>query len=591
MARPLVPSLTPFIDALPLPHRLIAGQHRGSLGVRMRIGEHRFHRDLPVSKIWGYEGMIPGPTIEADRGHPVTVEWQNELEGPLPVVVTRAPTHADARDVPVQCVPGLSSGTADRNTPALTGHAVVHLHGGLTPAVYDGWAENLLAPGQAAVFHYPMDQRAALLWYHDHVMGITRFDVYAGLAGLWIVRDQAERELGLPEGLPFEVPLLIQDRNFDTDQQGRLTGRLVHKTDPEVMEAFAPFTVVNGKVWPELEVQPAIYRLRVINASNARTYRLVLVRNGDPELDRITQIGTDHGLLRTATRIPSDGLVLASAERADLLVDFSDLAPGSVLTLFNTAKAPFDGSSFPAARAETAADLAGLLPHPEVMQFKVVAGSAQRMVFPAALATDYTAPSPEELAGAKRRAIALVELELEGEPNMLTMRELAPVEDSATTGQLTVTDDGMTRRYRAVAAHFEDVTTFFPMLGEYEVWQLINLTGDTHPIHVHLDPFQILSRRPIRYEIAEGGIEDLLITAAVILERDPADQLDHTIDDNERGLKDTVRVNPNEVVEIAVRFTNYSGRYMYHCHILEHEDRDMMRPFVTMPMELMAFMA
>jgi len=586
-----VPQLAPFIDALPLPHRLIAEEHHGSLVVRIRMGEHRFHRDLPVSKIWGYEGMVPGPTIEAERGRPVTVEWRNELEGPLPLVVTRAPTHTDAQGVPVQCVPGLSGGTADRNTALLTGHAVVHLHGGLTPAVYDGWAENLLAPGQSADFHYPMDQRAALLWYHDHVMGITRFDVYAGLAGLWIVRDQPERELGLPEGPPFEVPLLIQDRNFDLDEQGRLTGRLVHKTDPEVMEAFAPFTVVNGKVWPVLDVQPATHRLRVINASNARTYRLVLVRNGDPELDRITQIGTDHGLLRAPIRVPPDGLVLASAERADLLVDFSDLAPGSVLTLFDTAKAPFDGSPFAATRAETAADLAGLLPHPEVMRFRVVPGSVRRRVFPAALATDYDAPSREELADATRRAIALVERELEGQPNMLTMRELAPVEDSDSTGLLTVTDDGMTKRYRAVAAHFEDVTTFFPVLGEYEVWQLINLTGDTHPIHVHLDPFQILSRRGIRYEIAEGGIEDLAITAAVTCERDPADQLDHTIDDNERGLKDTVRVNPHEVVEIAVRFTSYSGRYMYHCHILEHEDRDMMRPFVTMPTELMPFMA
>jgi o-aminophenol oxidase len=584
-------TLEPFVDALPLPQRLIAEEHHGSLVVRMRMGEHRFHRDLPLSKIWGYDGMAPGPTIEAERGHPVTVEWRNELEGPLPLVVTTAPTHADAGGVPVQCVPGLSGGTADRNTAALTGQAVVHLHGGLTPAVYDGWAENLLAPGQSAVFHYPMDQRAALLWYHDHVMGITRFDVYAGLAGLWIVRDRRERELGLAEGPPFEVPLLIQDRNFDLDEQGRLTGRLLHKTDPDVMEAFAPFTIVNGKVWPVLDVQPAIHRLRVINGSNARTYRLVLVRNGHPELDRLTQIATDHGLLRAPTRLPSDGLVLASAERADLLVDFSDLAPGSVLTLFNTAKAPFNGSPFDATRAETAADLAGLLPHPEVMRFRVGPGPAQRRVFPAALATDYDAPSPEELAHAKRRAIALVERELEGETNMLTMRELAPVEDSDGTGLVTVTDDGLTTRYRAVAAHFEDVTTFFPVLGEYEVWQIINLTGDTHPIHVHLDPFQILSRRPLRYDIAEGAIEDLVITAAVTLERDPADQLDHTIDDNERGLKDTVRVNPNEVVEIAVRFTNFSGRYMYHCHILEHEDRDMMRPFVTMPMELMPFMA
>src|SRR5229473_6542773 len=591
MKRTLVPQLAPFIDALPLPHRLTAEEHHGSLVVRMRIGEHRFHRDLPVSKIWGYEGMVPGPTIETERGHPVTVEWRNEREGPLPLVVTMAPTHADPRGVPVQCVPGLSGGTADRNPAALTGHAVVHLHGGLTPAVYDGWAENLLAPGQSAVFHYPMDQRAALLWYHDHVMGITRFDVYAGLAGLWIVRDERERELSLPEGPPFEVPLLIQDRNFNVDDHGRLTGQLVHKTDPEVMEAFAPFTVVNGKVWPILDVQPATYRLRVINGSNARTYRLVLLRDRNSELERVTQIGTDHGLLPTPVRLPSDGLVLASAERADLLVDFSDLEPGSELILLNTASAPFDGASFPASRALEAASLEGLLPFPQVMCFRVIAGPSASRSIPTVLATDYMPPPPEELADAPRRAIALVEREVEGQANMLTMRELRIVEDDHAGPLVTVTNGERITRYRAVAAHFEDVTTFFPMLGQLEVWQLINLTCDTHPIHVHLDPFQILSRRAIRYEIAQGGIEDLVITAAVTLEHDPADQLDHTIDDNERGLKDTVRVNPNEVVEIAVRFTNYSGRYMYHCHILEHEDRDMMRPFVTMPMELMPFMA
>ena len=126
---------------------------------------------------------------------------------------------------------------------------------------------------------------------------------------------------------------------------------------------------------------------------------------------------------------------------------------------------------------------------------------------------------------------------------------------------------------------------------KYEVWRLINLTGDTHPIHLHLDPFQIVSRRAMRYQVPEGGIQDVELTASVTLEPDPEDELLHTIDDNERGLKDTIRVNPHEIVEIAVRFTNYSGRYMYHCHILEHEDRDMMRPFVTMPPELMPFMA
>src|SRR6266702_5603420 len=554
MTPTLAAPLAPFADALPVPRRLVAARQNGRLSVPIRAGAHRFHRDLPESSIWGYDGMVPGPTIEAERGQPVTVQWRNELDGALPVVVTTAPEATDTSGVPVQCVPGLSGGTPDQNAAALAGHAVVHLHGGLTPASYDGWAENLVAPGQDAVFHYPMGQRAALLWYHDHVMGVTRFGVYAGLAGLWIIRDQRERELGLPEGPPFEVPLLIQDRNFGLDDSGRLTGQLIHKTDPEVMEAFAPFTVVNGKVWPLLEVRPASYRFRVLNGSNARTYRLVLLRDGEPELGRITQIGTDHGLLATPARVPGDGIVLASAERADLLVDFSDLEPGTELTLVNTAAAPFDGAPFPAANARNAADPGLMLPYPQIMGLRVVPGPAGRQTIPGELATDYRPPAPDSLAGAPRRTIALVERELDGAPSMLTMRELAIAEDDHTGPVVTLTDD-------------------------------------THPIHVHLDPFQLLSRRPIRYQIPGHGIEDLALTATITVERDPDDELDHTIGDNERGLKDTVRVNPNEITEIAVRFTTYSGRYMYHCHILEHEDRDMMRPFVTTPAELMPFMA
>src|SRR5438132_788850 len=359
-----------------------AVERDGRLTVRMRAATHQFHRDLPSSSIWGFEGTVPGPTIETERGRPVTIEWRNELQGPFPVVDTIAPRPTDANGVPVQCFPGLSGGEPNRHAAGLTGNTVVHLPGGLTPASSDGWAENLFAPGQPAVFHYPMDQRAALLWYHDHVMGITKLDVYAGLAGLWIVRDDRERELGLPEGPPFEAPLLIQDRNFNLDEQGRLTGRLLHKTDPDVMEAFPPFTVVNGKVWPVLEVQPATYRFRVLNGSNARTYRLVLLRDGAPEFERITQIGTDHGLLRTPVPVPADGLVLASAERADLLIDFSDLAPGSELTVLNTAAAPFDGSAFPAADAESAADLDGLLPYPQVLRFRVARAPGTRVSIP-----------------------------------------------------------------------------------------------------------------------------------------------------------------------------------------------------------------
>ena len=175
------PPLAPFVDTLPVPSRLLASEHDGWLTVSIRTGAHRYHRDLPPSRIWGYEGTVPGPTIEAERGQPVTVEWRNELEEPLPVVVVIAPQATDAEGVPVQCLPGLSGGAPDQFAAALTGHTVVHLHGGLTPASSDGWTENLFAPGQPAVCHYPMDQRAAMLWYHDHVMGVTKLDVYAGL--------------------------------------------------------------------------------------------------------------------------------------------------------------------------------------------------------------------------------------------------------------------------------------------------------------------------------------------------------------------------------------------------------------------------
>jgi FtsP/CotA-like multicopper oxidase with cupredoxin domain len=130
----LTAPLTPFVDTLHVPRRLIAAEHHGQLTVRIQTATHRFHRDLPESRIWGYDGTVPGPTIETERGKPVAVNWHNELEGPLPVVDAVASRHADSDGIPVQCLPGLSGGTPDARAAALSGHAVVHLHGGLTPA-------------------------------------------------------------------------------------------------------------------------------------------------------------------------------------------------------------------------------------------------------------------------------------------------------------------------------------------------------------------------------------------------------------------------------------------------------------------------
>jgi spore coat protein A len=574
---------TPFADALALPPRRVVTEPT-RLTIRLETATHRFHRELPLSRVWTYGGSLPGPTIEVPRGVPLEVLWENRLDGELPVVVTVAPEF-EVDGVPAQCVPGRSGGQPDPAAAALIGYSVVHLHGAVTHAASDGWTENLAAPGQPVLDRYPNDQRAALLWYHDHVMGVTRFNVYAGLAGLWIVRDERERELDLPEGPPYEVPLLLADRNFDTNADGSLSGALLHKTDPEVMECFGPFTTVNGTIWPELVVEPATYRFRVLNGSNARTYRLVLTRGGEHEHEheRITQVGTDGGLLLAPVSIPAQGLVLASAERADLLVDFSDLAAGTELMLWNTARAPFDGAFADPATAGSS-DPDGLLPYPQVLRIRVREGRRPRYRPPQVLATDFRRTIREELAGAVVRAIALVEKEaaVEGEPPMLTMHELV-ADPTGADPFVTLVEGRVETRWRSVANRFEDATTFFPVLHEPELWRLVNVTGDTHPIHLHLDAFQVLDRLPATVD-ASGTSFTVHIGSA------PDDGIPHALDDNERGLKDTVRVNANEVVDIAVRFDVFAGRFMYHCHILEHEDRDMMRPFVVVPAELMPFM-
>jgi o-aminophenol oxidase len=583
--------LTPFVDELPIPPRRVVTEPT-RLTVPLQTALHRFHRELPASRVWTYDGHVPGPTIEVRRGVPLEVLWDNRLEGTLPVSVTVAPTHA-TDGVPVQCLPGRSGGEPNAAAGALSGYSVVHLHGGITPASSDGWAENVDAPGQQTLDTYPNDQRAAMLWYHDHVMGVTRFSVYAGLAGLWIIRDDRERELALPEGPPYELPLLLTDRNFDTTRDGALTGDLVHKTDPDVAECFSPFTAVNGAIWPLIEVEATTYRLRVLNGSNARTYRLVLMRDGRPDHERITQLGAEGGLLPSLVPLPAQGLVLASAERADLLVDFSDLPPGAELTWLNNAAAPFDGAFADPATAGTP-DPDALLPYPEVLRFRVIERlSGSRRAAPGVLATDFHRVTRNDLAGCVMRAIALVEQKVGGDdPPMLTLRELAEVPaDEPVIRLIEPRDDGGDRetRWRTVASRFEDTVTFFPMLGQLEIWRIINLTDDTHPMHVHLGSFQVLDRLPASVEIDEDGITaGTRATVRIGVETD--DGIPHTLDDNELGLKDTVRVNRNEVVDIVVRFNVFAGRYMYHCHILEHEDHDMMRPFVVMPAGVMAFM-
>ncbi|MFL5694221.1 MAG: multicopper oxidase family protein, partial [Ktedonobacteraceae bacterium] len=359
-------SLTKFKDCLRVPPILRPSKtddQRYHLRIHMRPAQVQLHSELPRSEVWTYEGSLPGPTIEVSRGQRVQVEWINAIlaDQPYPITAVIAPDGS-------QMEPGRSGRPINQTVATLPPWTVVHLHGGRTAAESDGWTENASLSGQFTTSDYTNDQQATLLWYHDHAMGITRFNVYAGLAGLYVIRDAEEAALRLPVG-PYEIPLLLQDRNLDTAPDGSLTGRLLHKVEDDTMEFFGPFTLVNGTIWPHLPVEARQYRLRLLNGSNARIYRLVLLdESGTPVHEQIKQIGTDGGLLGQSVDIPRNGLLLAPAERADLIVDFRALR-GQRLTLVNTAGAPFDNS--PATQPPGTPDPDNRLPHPEVMEFRV----------------------------------------------------------------------------------------------------------------------------------------------------------------------------------------------------------------------------
>ena len=323
------------------------------LRVRMINASLRLHPELPPTDLWTYEGEYPGPVFVVRRGQRVRVEWINDLKGALPVEVVSCGNAArDSNLVSPQNEPGSTDGNGpskpDRRAAALPPWTVVHLHGGRTAADSDGWTENAFLPRDRMTSSqqslYTNDQQATMLWYHDHGMGITRLNVYAGLAGGWIIRDDVEDALALPSG-NFELALVIQDKNLETDKTG-LTGQLLHKVETDfdkitdnsfTGELFAPFTLVNGTIWPHHRVKPKPYRIRLLNGSNARTYELFLLReDGSVANDLIQQIGSDGGLLPAAVNVSSltfedgqtaKGLILAPAERVDLIIDFQR-APG-----------------------------------------------------------------------------------------------------------------------------------------------------------------------------------------------------------------------------------------------------------------------
>jgi spore coat protein A, manganese oxidase len=492
-------SLAKFVDALPIPDLL-----RGSsIQLTMTEFKQQLHRDLPPTTVWGYNGSYPGPVIEAVSGMPLSVTWTNDLPA-------RHLLDVDERLDGMQGVPEVRT--------------VTHLHGGHVPPECDGHPERWYGPGSSITCCYPNAQPSATLWYHDNAMGIARLNVAAGLAGLYLVRGPREAALNLPSG-PYEIPLVIQDRKFDSD------GRLMYPC-PWESEFYGDAIVVNGKVWPYLEVEPRNYRLRLLNASNARFFELSL-SSGQP----FHQIGTDGGLLPRPVQVTS--LLLAPGERADVIVDFAG-KNGQTILLTNQAAAPFPLGGAPDEHTS------------QVMQIRVslpLAGRDTKHV-PNGL--------PEELRDTVLQKI-------QGAPPA-KVRDVSLVESlDSRTGTTSLLGEGMQ------AMFWSDPVTETPRRNTIEVWNLINTTMDAHPVHLHTAHCMVLDRRPF-------DVEEYLLSGHIVYTGPVV-----TAAANERGLKDTVRANPGEVTRVMVYFADYTGEYVWQSQILDHADNAMMRPFEVIP--------
>jgi spore coat protein A len=531
---PIIP--TPFVDALPLPG--VAAPVSGTSGgvatydMAMREVQQQLHSEFPnPTTVWGYSdqpsgGGYPGPTIEASSDQAVTVNWINDLRDTSVAGDPLRTTHY----LPVDTCPH----GADDQSPK----TVVHVHGAHVTAASDGHPEATFTPGNQVTYHYPNKQLPATIWYHDHGLGITRLNVYMGLAGFFLIRDAIENGLGLPSG-EYEIPLAIQDRSFNAD------GSLEY---PALWQDhfFGETIVVNGKVWPYHRVKKGRYRLRMLNGSNSRTLTLEFCPGSNtapcPSPASFQLLGQEGGLLPAPVSMTR--ITLGPAERADVVFDFapyggsscmgpSGHACGSRVYLVNSAPAPFPGTP-------------GVGVVSDVMEFRV------RMM------TGFTDPVPPTLRT----------MEILDEAAAVEFRtfELSKANGDACSPFIweVATTDGLNGP--VLGSRWDDITEF-PELGTTEVWSFANRSGITHPMHMHLVMFQVLDRQDFD---DVGGV--------IVPIGSPVPPPAH-----EAGWKDTVQVGPNEIVRVIARFDDYTGLFAYHCHILEHEDHEMMREFRVVP--------
>jgi len=499
-----------------------------------------------LTTVWGYgkdqaSATYPGRTFVVQRDQPINVRWTNNLVdstgAPLSHLLPVDSTLHWADPLGQGHVPGPYTGPVP---------AVTHVHGGHTESASDGLPDAWFTPGFALTgmdfkketYHYDNDQEAGTVWYHDHALGITRLNVYAGLAGFFLIRDAIDtgdraNPLGLPT-FPYEVPIVIQDRMFDEN------GELVYPTEPEepgapdpsaLPEFFGEYILVNGQAWPFLDVEPRKYRLRFLNGSDSRFYNIWFSKGGRPTGSgpMIYQIGTDNGFLYSPVAL--NQVTFGPGERLDTIVDFSAFA-GETLILRNNARSPYPKG-----------DTVSPQTTGQLMAFRVSSTPvSDPSVIPATLR-----PSPIVPPGP---AITTRQLILYEGTDMYG--RLQPLLGTAADGALL----------------WDEPITENPMLDDVEIWEVYNLTPDAHPVHQHLVAFQILDRQKFKANVGPHG--ELSNIRRIGQSKKP--------DPNEAGWKDTAQMFPGEVTRVIARYDR-EGKYVWHCHILSHEDHEMMRPY------------
>lgn len=572
----------PVIKVLGLRKDLTAG---GTVNISMGSAAQDLLGMGVATPVWGYAidgGPVtyPGGTIVAKRANAVTVAWANNLGYDYLVKQGNA-ANGDVIDRTLHWAfsPHL---TPQAYTIGAQGvPAVAHQHGGRTDSDYDGLPEQWFTPGGAtgqyyksSTYVYDLNQEAATLWYHDHALGITRLNVYAGLAGFWFLRDENEEHLITNDLIPsgdFETEIVIQDRMFWPD------GRLAYPDSPwpnapgfdswtggpsHQPEFFGQIILVNGKAWPFHNVEPRQYRFRLLNGSDSRFYELDIKTSSGIAGPNFWVIGNDTGLLNAP--VPVNKLTIGPGERYDVVVDFSgtlDGVPGAFdgqqLTVRNSGRSPFPKG------ATVNPNLDG-----QIMAFNVGLTAGGGSIAPLTATTNLrplSGPIPALTPTAPNRQLMLFEA-------VDHFGRLQPL-----LGNVTGVDnlDGTPADGTFL---WDDPVTENPALGSTEIWEVHNATMDAHPIHLHLVKFQILNRQ--KYDSAivpkinidhDGNPSQGGALRNIRYKGQPKGPAAF-----EAGWKDTAIMYPGEVTRIIAHFDK-PGRYVWHCHILSHEDHEMMR--------------